>query len=284
MSSDATPSVPTLKLHDGHAIPQLGFGIWQVPAQTTAQHVRQVIDMGYRHIDGAYIYGNEVGMGEGVRSASVAREDLFVTSKVWNGDHGRDATRASVERSLASTGLDYLDLVLIHWPVPRQDRYVETWQTLIELRDAGLVRSIGVSNFNADHLERIIAETGVVPVLNQIEINPELQQPELRQKCRELGIVAQAWTPLGNARSFESAPIADAAKAHGKSPAQIILRWHVQLGHALLARSENATRQAENLSIFDFELTQEEMAQIATLDCAERTGPDPAVFDMGAAD
>lgn len=272
--------VPMLALNDGTRMPQLGFGIWQVPAETAASTVRSALETGYRLIDGAYIYGNEAGLGEGLRSSGVARKDVFITTKVWNGDQGRDKARASVERSLAAIGVDQLDLVLIHWPLPSRDLYVETWQALIEMRDEGLMRSIGVSNFNAEHLERIIAETGVVPVLNQIEVNPKLQQPELRAVNAKHGIVTQAWTPLGNASSFEDAPIAEAAARTGKSPAQVVLRWHIQLGNAVIPRSEKPARQAENLDVFGFELTPAEMEAIAGLDIGLRCGPDPSVFRL----
>ncbi|MFD0978967.1 aldo/keto reductase [Tropicimonas aquimaris] len=272
--------VPTLPLNDGHSIPQLGFGIWQLPAGTATDTIRSALEVGYRLIDGAYIYGNEAELGEGLRSSGVPREEVFITTKVWNRDQGRAATRASVERSLASIGVEQLDLVLIHWPVPSRDLYVETWQALIEMRDEGLMRSIGVSNFNAQHLERIIAETGVVPALNQIEVNPKLQQPELRAVNARHGIVTQAWTPLGNARSFEDAPITEAAARTGKSPAQVVLRWHIQLGNAVIPRSEKPSRQAENLDVFDFDLTPAEMEAIAGLDIGLRCGPDPSVFRL----
>lgn len=272
--------IPTLPLNDGNAIPQLGFGIWQVPADTAAEVVESALRTGYRLIDGAYIYRNESGLGAGLRASGVAREDVFITTKVWNGDQGRDKTRASVERSLAAIGVDQLDLVLIHWPVPSQDLYVETWKALADMREEGLMRSIGVSNFNADHLERIIGETGVVPALNQIEVNPELQQPETRAANARHGIVTQAWTPLGNARSFDAAPVAAAAERTGKSPAQVILRWHIQLGNAVIPRSVRPERQAENLDVFDFELTAEEMAAFGSLNVGLRTGPDPSVFRL----
>ena len=270
----------SIPLHDGHSIPQLGFGIWQIPQDKTAAAIESAIGAGYRLIDGAFIYGNEAGQGEGLKSSGVPRDEIFVTTKVWNNSQGRDKARASVERSLNSIGVDQLDLVLIHWPVPSQDLYVETWKALIEMRTEGLVRSVGVSNFNADHLARIIEETGEAPVLNQIEINPQLQQPELRAACEAYGIVAQAWTPLGNGRSFEAKPIQAAAQRTGKSPAQITLRWHIQLGHAVIARSVNPARQAENLDVFDFALTEDEMKAIATLDVGLRTGPDPSVFKL----
>ena len=272
--------IPLLTFNDGHKMPQLGFGLWQVPPDTATKVVSSALGAGYRMIDGAYAYMNEASIGEALKATGVPRDDVFITTKVWNGDHGRTRAHEAVERSLERLGIDVLDLILIHWPVPTQDLYLETWQGLIEAREARLVRSIGVSNFNADHLDRIIGETGVVPALNQIEINPELQQPEMRHADADRGIITQSWTPLGNSRSFEAAPIRDAAARTGKSPAQVILRWHVQLGLAVIPRSVNPERQAQNLDIFDFELTAAEMAAIATLDVGLRTGPDPSVFKM----
>lgn len=272
-----TPRIP---LNDGTSIPQLGFGIWQVPQDIAGETVRHALDTGYRMIDGAFIYGNEVGLGEGLRSSSVPCEEVFITTKVWNNEHGRTKARASVERSLKAIGVDQLDLVLIHWPVPSQDLYLETWKAFIEMRNEGLMRSIGVSNFNANHLDRIIGETGEVPVLNQIEVNPELQQPEMQAVHAAHGIVTQAWTPLGNGRSFDAEPIVQAATRTGKSPAQVILRWHIQEGRAVIPRSVNPGRQAQNLDVFDFHLTDAEMSAIATRDVGLRTGPDPSVFKM----
>ncbi|MDJ1018465.1 MAG: aldo/keto reductase [Paracoccaceae bacterium] len=270
--------VPSLGFHDGHSIPQLGFGIWQVSPDMAAEAVRNALQTGYRLIDGAYLYMNEAGLGEGLRASGVSREDVFITTKVWNNEQGRDKARASVERSLETIGIDQLDLVLIHWPVPSQDLYVETWRAFIKMRDEGLMRSIGVSNFNADHLERIISETGESPVLNQIELNPELQQPKMRSVNADHGIVTQAWTPLGNGRSFEAEPVRAVASRTGKSPAQVIVRWHLQLGNAVILRSINPARQAENMDVFDFALTDDEMTSIASLDVGKRTGPDPSVF------
>jgi len=272
--------IPQLTFNDGNTMPQFGFGIWKVAPDVAANAVEGALRLGYPLIDGAYIYGNEAGLGEGLRTSGVPRDDVFVTTKVWNGEHGRDKARASVERSLKTIGIDRLDLVLIHWPVPDRDLYVETWEAFIEMRDEGLMTSIGVSNFNADHLDRIIEATGVVPALNQIEVNPELQQPRMRAANAERGIVTQAWTPLGNGRSFEKEPLTAAARRTGKSPAQVVLRWQLQLGNAVISRSVNPGRQAENIDIFDFELTDAEMAAIATLDVGARTGPDPSVFKM----
>jgi len=272
--------IPRLAFNDGQSIPQFGFGIWRVPQEVTADAVAGALGLGYRLIDGAYLYLNEQGLGEGLRRSGVPRDEVFLTTKVWNNEQGRAKARASVERSLETIGVDQLDLVLIHWPVPEQDLYVETWEAFIEMRDEGLMRSIGVSNFNADHLDRIIDATGVVPVLNQIELNPELQQPRMRAANAARGIVTQAWTPLGNGRSFASEPLTGIAKRTGKSPAQVVLRWHLQLGTAVISRSVNPGRQAENIDIFDFELTDSEMAAMATLDIGLRTGPDPSVFKI----
>jgi len=271
-------SIPDVTLNDGQTMPSLGFGCWTLSKEEAAAAILSALKIGYRLIDGAYIYGNEAQMGEALRASDLKRDEIFLTTKVWNSDQGRSKTRASVERSLKAIGVDQLNLVLIHWPVPKNDLYVETWQTLIELKNEGLVRSIGVSNFNADHLERIIGETGEVPVLNQIEVNPALQQTDLRAACAAQNIIVQAWTPLGNGRNFDSAPIRDAAARTGKSPAQIILRWHMQLGNTTIPRSTNPKRQADNLDIFDFELTADEMSAIATLDEGVRCGPDPLVF------
>ena len=275
--------IPSLTLRDGNSIPQLGFGVYGVSPETTPEVVQGALAAGYRLLDGAYIYQNEEGLGEGVRRSGLPREDVFITTKVWNHEHSQDKARKAVERSLKTIGVDQLDLVLIHWPVPSQNLYVEAWQALIDMRKDGLVRSIGVSNFNADHLERIISETGETPAINQIELNPRLQQPALRAANARLGVLSQAWTPLGKGASFEAEPIKSAAARAGKTPAQTIIRWHLQLGNVVIPSSSNPRRQAENLDVFDFELTDAEMAAIATLDAGSRTGPDPSVFNLGAA-
>lgn len=272
--------IPNVTFHDGHTMPQLGFGIWQVDPKIAADVVESALNTGYRLIDGAYLYLNEQGLGEGLRRSGVPREDVFITTKVWNNEHGRDKARASVERSLETIGVDQLDLVLIHWPVPDQDLYLETWEAFIDMRDEGLMRSIGTSNFNADHIDRISNATGEVPVLNQIELNPELQQPKMRAYNASKNIVTQAWTPLGNGRSFDSDVLQTIARRTGKSPAQVVIRWHLQLGNAVIPRSIKPERQAQNLDVFDFELTDDDMAAIATLDVGLRTGPDPSVFKI----
>lgn len=266
-----------LKLNDGNKIPALGLGIWQVPADQTAKVVAGAIGLGYGLLDGAAIYGNEAGLGDGVRASGVARDQVFVTTKVWNDCQGYDSTLNAFDESVARLGLTP-DLLLIHWPCPEKGLHLDTWRAMIRLRDDGRVRSIGVSNFMPDHLERLIGETGVTPVLNQIELHPELPQAELRALHDRLGIVTQSWTPLGKGRCFESAPVKAIAARTGASAAQVILRWHVQLGCSVIPRSTRPEGQAENLDVFGFALTEDEMAAMASLDTGTRLGPDPAVF------
>ena len=266
-----------LKLNDGNRIPSLGLGIWQIPEGTTAQAVSQAIGLGYRLIDGAAIYGNEAGLGEGVRASGAERDSVFVTTKIWNDRQGYDATLRAFEESVTRLGLSP-DLVLIHWPCPAQNLYVDSWRALIRLQQDGRVRSIGVSNFGPEQLERIISVTEVTPVVNQIELHPFFQQPELRALHNRLGIVTQSWTPLGKGLAFDAPAITQAASNHGKTPAQIVLRWHVQLGLSVIPRSTRKAGQAENLDVFDFALTEDEMAAIASLDRGQRLGPDPATF------
>lgn len=271
--------IPRLPLSDGRSMPQLGTGVWQIPNQKTGAVVASAIEKGYRLLDGAFIYGNEAGLGEGVRLAGLPRGDLFITSKVWNADQGREKACASVARSLETMGLDYLDLVLIHWPCPRKDRYVETWEALIEMQAEGLMRSIGVSNFNPDHLDRIIDATGVKPVVNQIEVNPRMANQALRAANADRGIITQGWTPLGEGKTFDLPQITEICARTGKSPAQVTLRWHMHLGHSTVPRAANPDHQWENLDIFDFELTNDDIAAIATLDWNARCGPDPLFFE-----
>lgn len=272
------PVQPALTLNDGQTMPQLGFGLWQVPASETARVVTEGLAAGYRLIDGAAIYGNEEGFGQGLRQTPVPRDQVFVTTKVWNSEQGYDRTLRAADASLSRLGLPSVDLLLIHWPCAAKGLTVETWKALIRLQQDGKVRSIGVSNFMPDDLDRIIGETGVVPVLNQIELHPQLQQPDLRALHARLGIVTQSWTPLGLGRSFASAPVQAVAARSGKSAAQVVLRWHVQLGCSVIPRSTRAAGLAENLDLFDFALTDAEMAAFATLETGERTGPDPVSF------
>ena len=271
--------IPRLPLSDGHSIPQLGTGVWQIPNTRTGAVVASAIEKGYRLLDGAFIYENEAGLGEGVRRAGLPRGELFITSKIWNADQGRAQARTAVARSLETMRLDYLDLVLIHWPCPNKGLYVETWEALIEMQNEGLMRSIGVSNFNPDHLDRIIDATGVKPVLNQIEVNPKMANADLRAANAARGIVTQAWTPLGEAKSFDVPQITHICARTAKSPAQVVLRWHMQIGNSTVPRAAQPEHQAENLDIFDFALTDDEMAAIATLDWNARCGPDPLYFE-----
>lgn len=270
---------PTLRLHDGHRIPKLGFGLWQLPPDQTGGLVNAALESGYRMLDGASIYGNEAGLGQGIRASGLPREEVFVTTKVWNEFQGFDSTLRAVEESLARIGVNYLDLCLIHWPAPRRNRYVETWKALIRLQAEGRIRSIGVSNFNADHLARIEGETGVRPVLNQIELNPRIQQAELRALHAAKGIVTQSWTPLGQSRDFDTPEIATIAARLSRSPAQVILRWHLQLGCSVIPRSSSPARIVENFRLFEFDLSEADMASIARLQTGERCGPDPKDFE-----
>lgn len=268
------PAMPRLPFHDGRSIPQEGFGLWEVPPTEAARVTEEGLAAGYRLVDGASAYRNEAGMGQGVRASGLPRDEVFVTTKVWN-DRQRDA-RAAVGESLDRSGLDRFDLVLIHWPAPRQDAYVGAWAALVALRDEGAIASIGVSNFDAAQIDRLTAETGATPVLNQVELHPRHQQAPLREAHAARGVVTQSWTPLGQRKSF--ADVEPIAKRLGRSPAQVILRWHVELGLSVIPRSTRAAGLAENLEVWDFALTEEDHALIAALDRTERTGPDPANF------
>ncbi|MFN3277025.1 MAG: aldo/keto reductase [Paracoccus hibiscisoli] len=270
---------PMMTLNDGRTMPQLGTGIWQVEDAATPAVVAEALRIGYRLIDGAAAYKNEAGMGAGVRDSGVARDEIFVTSKLWNDAQGHDAALRAFDATMERCGLDYLDLYLIHWPLPALDVYVETWKALIRLRDEGRVRSIGVANFHEPHLRRLIDETGVAPALNQIELHPSLVQAPLRAVNKQLGIATQSWTPLGRGDSFDAPAIRDAAARTGRTVAQVILRWHIQHGLSVIPKSERPERLAENFDVLDFTLTPEEMSAIDALDRGHRTGPDPDTFD-----
>lgn len=267
-----------LKLNDGNRIPALGLGLWQIPASSAADAVIGAVSRGYRLFDGAAIYGNEDGLGRGIRDCGLPRDAVFVTTKIWNDRQGYDATLHAFDESEGRLGFAP-DLILIHWPCPARGQYLDSWRALIRLRDDGRVRSIGVSNFMPEHLERIIGETGVTPVLNQIELHPRLQQKELRALHDRLGIVTQSWTPLGKGKSFADPVVQGIAARCGKSPAQVILRWHLQSGCSVIPRSNRSAGQAENIAVFDFELSEADMAAMAELDIAERSGPDPMAFN-----
>jgi len=277
MSSSRT-QVPPISLRGDVDIPQLGFGVFQVPPGDTAQVVTRAFETGYRHIDTASAYANEAGVGEALRAADLPREEVFITTKCFNDDHGYDEATKALSTSLARLGLDFVDLYLIHWPVPSRDRYVDTWKAFVELRAQGLIRAIGVSNFQAPHLERVIEATGVVPAVNQVELHPRLQQPELRREHHELGIVTEAWSPLAQGEVLEDPVIARIAEAHGKTPGQAVIRWHLQIGNVVIPKSVTPERIEQNFDVFDFELSEEEMDAIEQLDAGERIGPDPDTF------
>jgi 2,5-diketo-D-gluconate reductase A len=271
-------TIPSLTLHDGVEIPQLGFGVFQVPPEDTQEVVRQALDVGYRHIDTAGAYRNEKGVGAAIAASVLAREDLFVTTKLWNSEQGFDSTLAAFEASLGRLGLEYVDLYLIHWPVPSEDRFVDTWRAFERIHGEGRARTIGVSNFRVEDLERLEAETEVRPTVNQIELHPRLQQAELRAWHADHGIVTEAWSPLAQGELLDDETIVAIAERHGKTPAQAVLRWHLQLGNVVFPKSVTPERIRENIEIFDFELGDAEMAEFERLDRGERIGPDPGTF------
>jgi len=266
-----------MTLNDGTAIPQLGLGVWQVDHGITADVVGWAIKAGYRLIDTAQGYRNEEGVGEAIRAADVPRSELYITSKLRNGAHERDAALRAFDDTMEKLGIEQLDLFLIHWPVPSRDKYVEAWKTLIELKQAGRIKSIGVSNFNRDHLERIIGETGVVPVANQIELHPRFQQRALREFHAGHDIQTESWSPLGSGRLLGDPTIAGIAAKHGKSAAQTIIRWHLQQGLIVIPKSIHQDRITANFDVFDFELDTQDLKTIAGMDSADgRDGPNPA--------
>jgi 2,5-diketo-D-gluconate reductase A len=276
-------TVPTVRLHDGTQIPQLGFGVFLVPPEETQRTVEQALEVGYRHIDTAQMYGNEAEVGAAIEASGLPRPELYITTKLNNGYHRPDDARRSFAGSLEKLGLDHVDLFLIHWPLPtRYDGdFVSTWQTLVELRDEGGARSVGVSNFEPEHLDRIIDETGEVPVVNQIEVNPYFTNEAARAADARHGIATEAWSPIARGRIAGDDTIAGIAERVGRTPAQVTLRWHVQRGDIVFPKSMHRERMEENFALFDFGLSDEDMAAIAALDRGEsgRTGPNPNTFD-----
>lgn len=266
-------------LGGGEQIPQLGYGVFQVPPKETEQAVAEALSVGYRHIDTAAAYRNEGAVGQALRSSGLARDDYFVTTKCWNDHQGYEEAKRACRASLERLDVSHIDLYLIHWPVPAHDLYVETWRALIELRQEGLVRSIGVSNFEPAHLERVIAETGVTPAINQVELHPYFQQVGLRREHARLGVATEAWSPLGQGLELEDQTIVEIARSHGKTPAQTIIRWHLQIGNVVIPKSITPARIAENFDVFDFELDSEDVDAITGLNRDERTGPDPDHFN-----
>jgi diketogulonate reductase-like aldo/keto reductase len=267
---------PTIRLNSGHFIPQLGFGVFKVPPRETRDVVQRALDTGYRSVDTAAMYRNEEGVGAAIAASDVAREDVFITTKLNNDAHGYDAALRAFEQSRRRLGLDYVDLYLIHWPLPAQDRYVDTWKAFIKLHEDGVVRSIGVSNFQPEHLERIIDETGVTPAVNQIELHPYLSQPRLREYDTSHGIVTEAWSPIARGGSLlRDTVVTSLAEKYGKTPAQLVIRWHIDLGNVVIPKSVTPHRIAENFEVFDFELDAEDVDALLSLDREGRTGSHP---------
>jgi 2,5-diketo-D-gluconate reductase A len=269
-------SVPNVILNNGIEIPQLGFGVWRVPADDTQQAVAEALKVGYRHIDTARLYDNEEGVGAAIRDSGLDRDEVFVTSKVWNTDHGYDDTLRAFDASMERLGFDVLDLYLIHWPLPGKGLATDTWRAMEKLYHEGRIRAIGVSNFHPHHLRALLDHADVVPTVNQVELHPYLQQADLRAANTELGVATEAWAPLAKGGDLLTDPVVThLADKHGRTPAQVGLRWHIQMDTIVIPKSVTPSRIAENFEIFDFELDDEDMAQIAGLDREHRTGAHP---------
>jgi 2,5-diketo-D-gluconate reductase A len=273
--------VPSVSLNDGHSVPQLGFGVFQIPPRDTERATARALAIGYRHIDTAEMYRNEKAVGRAVAGSGLDRSEVFVTSKLNNGFHRPDVARAAVHETLGALGFDYVDLFLIHWPLPTlyDGDFVSTWRALIEFQTDGLARSIGVSNFQPHHLERLRTETEVVPAVNQIEVHPFLTQNDVRGYDTSHGIATEAWSPIAQGKVLDDPTIGSVATKIGKTPAQVVLRWHIQRGVIAFPKTVSPSRMRENFEIFDFELDSGDMASITGLNRNERTGPDPDTFD-----
>ncbi len=266
----------TILFHDGNSIPQVGLGVWRTPNDTAVTAVQAALSAGYRHVDTAAVYENEDGVGEGIRASGIARSEIFLTTKLWNADQGYDSTLKAFDASLKRLGTDYVDLYLIHWPAPKRDQYVDTWKVFIQLQKEGRARSIGVSNFQPEHLQRLIDETGVTPVINQIELHPDFPQKENRAYHEKHRIVTESWSPLGQGTLLENPVVAKVAAKHGRTPAQVIIRWHIDNGLVVIPKSVTPSRIEENFKVFDFRLDAEDMAAFADLEKGgKRIGPDP---------
>ncbi len=274
-------SQPLIKLNDGRSIPQLGFGVAQIKNADAAEIVGKAIEIGYRSIDTAAFYNNEEGVGEAVRRSGLPRESLFVTTKLWNDRHGYHLALKTFDESMQRLKLDYVDLYLIHWPLTRGDKYIETWRAFIKLKEEGCIRSIGVSNFKVEHLRRLIGETGVTPVLNQIELHPEFQQKQLRAFHAEHDIATESWSPLGKGKTLQNPVLAEIAQKRKKTPAQIAIRWQLDNGLIVIPKSNTPSRIAENFDVFGFTLSEDEIGMIETLDRLNgRVGPNPDTFEL----
>ncbi|AXB47607.1 aldo/keto reductase [Amycolatopsis albispora] len=273
--------IPTVTLNNGVTMPQLGYGVFQVPDAETATAVTSALEAGYRSIDTATVYGNERGVGQALADSGIKREDLFVTTKLWNSDQGYDAALRAFDASAERLGLDYLDLYLIHWPTPERGLYAESWRALEKLHADGRIRAIGVSNFQPSHLDELARTGSVVPAVNQVEVHPYLQQAEVREYNEKHGIVTEAWSPLAKGGDLLADPVVrELAAKHDRTPAQVVLRWHLQLGNVVIPKSVTPSRIRENLAVFDFTLADEDLAALASLDRGERTGPDPDTFNV----
>jgi 2,5-diketo-D-gluconate reductase A len=266
---------PNVTLNSGQKIPQLGLGVYKLGQDIAEDLIKAAIDTGYRRIDTAAFYQNEVEVGAGVRNCGLAREEVFVTTKIWNDDHGYDRSLKAIDESLSRLNIDYIDMLLIHWPKPQQDLFVETWAAFQKAVESGKILGIGVSNFQPSHLEKLMAAGGTVPALNQIELHPGLQQAELRAFNATHGIATEAWSPLARGRFNEDPIVKKISESHNRSATQVIIRWHLQLGNLVIPKTATTSRLSENISVFDFELTQQDMADLATLEAGLRTGPDP---------
>jgi 2,5-diketo-D-gluconate reductase A len=272
------PTVPNLLMNDGRLIPQIGFGVWQVPDDIVVDATLTAFAAGYRHVDTAAVYENERGVGEAIARSGLTRDEIFLTTKVWNTDHGYDQTLRAFDKSTHLLGVDEVDLYLVHWPAPTTGNYLQTWRAVMALHEQGRARSIGVSNFHEPYLSSIIAETGVVPVVDQIELHPWLPQAPLRSFAADLGILIEAWSPLASGELIDNPQLIEIAAKYAKSTAQVMIRWHVQLGNVVLPKSVTPDRIRQNIEVFDFELTPEHMAAIDNLANGHRTGPNPDEF------
>ncbi len=274
-------SIPMVKMNDGRSMHQLGFGLWQVSNAEAEIATLEAFKVGYRSIDSAAIYQNESGLGQAIAKSGLKREDMFITTKLWNSEQGYDTTLRAFDQSLKKLGLKEVDLYLIHWPAPKKNSYVDTWKALIELQKQGLAKSIGVSNFTIDNLKRILDATGVAPVLNQVELHPQFQQKELRAFHSQHQILTEAWSPLGQGKILEEEVLKKIAKKHGKTTAQVILRWHLDQGIIAIPKSVTPSRIQENFHIFDFKLDADDINQIDKMDKKSgRIGPDPDTADF----
>ena len=279
MTTVPATAVPTIELNDGRAIPQLGFGVFQIDPAETAAAVTTALEIGYRHIDTAEMYGNEKEVGEAVRASKIDRDDIFVTSKLNNGFHAYEEALTAFDQTLKDLAFDYLDLFLVHWPLPGVGDFVETWKAMEEIYSSGRVKAVGVSNFNPHHLRRLHAETTVVPAVNQVEIHPYFGNEDVRAFDTEHGIATEAWSPIAQGKVLDDATLVRIAESHGKTPAQVTLRWHVQRGDIVFPKSVTRSRVEENFDIFDFELSGTDMTDITALNKDERIGPDPDTFN-----